>query len=155
MDFGWTHLRVVLARFVHPTEVFLALDAGEPRLFFFQVIITSPELPSPSRRGSLFFQVIINKSRATDRGPSDRGFLCTGAMTCTPPVDSLWCARFLPSALNVKVNQARVNGGSNRDSLKGALQRAWINSIMKYGGWKIQFNGYNFFDLFPIANCTL
>ena len=30
---------------------------------------------------------------------------------------------------------------------------------MKYGGWKIQFNGYNFFvyeriDLISIANCT-
>ena len=33
-------------------------------------------------------------------------------------VDAMW---FLPSALNVKVkkfNQARVNGGSNYDSLK-------------------------------------
>ena len=35
-------------------------------------------------------------------------------------VDAMW---FLPSALNVKVkefNQARVNGGSNYDSLKVA-----------------------------------
>ena len=35
-------------------------------------------------------------------------------------VDTMW---FLPSALNVKVkkfNQARVNGGSNYDSLKVA-----------------------------------
>ena len=51
-------------------------------------------------------------------------------------VDTMW---FLPSALNVKVkefNQARVNGGSNYDSLKLKWFQATLREIV--GSWRKQ-----------------
>ena len=57
-------------------------------------------------------------------------------MTAGDGVDTMW---FLPSALNVKVkefNQARVNGGSNYDSLKLEWFLATLREIV--GCWRKQ-----------------
>ena len=68
---------------------------------------------------------------------------------------------FLPSSLNVKVkkfNEARVNGGSNYDSLKGVLVmflikvgRTWLGHMGFYVAWQISsFLAYG--ELFVIAS---
>jgi len=52
-------------------------------------------------------------------------------------VDAMW---FLPSALNVKVkkfNQARVNGGSNYDSLKVAKWAQPLSLFASTSWWEL------------------